>query len=395
MRNENRKIKLAMLGPYPIDNNGYIKGGVQAVIVNMVKGLRKFEDLEIHIITADHRINKDVYVTVNGVNIHAVPLDKRFGNISLFLRTRKRICEKLDRISPDLVHTHMFGYYTLAALNSRHKKILVSTHGISSWCPDVRYSITERCRRWFQDCIYKKCANGATSLIINSPYALECMKPFNLKEKNIYDLNNPISDKFFNIDNNFKNKYRILFVGNICEEKGIMTVLRSINTLKRSFDQIKLALAGPIIENGFYSKVTRFIKDNGLETFVYFLGQLNDDELKEEYKKASVFVFPTLQDVAPLALLQAMAAGKAIVATKTGGVPYIIDDGINGFLVQKKDSDSLANRIALFIDNNELHARLGANARKKALLNYTTDSVADKLYCIYKEFMNTRGISKC
>jgi len=122
MRNENVKIKLAMLGPYPIDDNGYIKGGVQAVIVNMVKGLQKFEDLDIHIVTADHRINKDLYVTFNGVNIHAVPLDKRFGNISLFLRTRRRICEKLNQISPDLVHTHMFGYYTLAALNSGHKK---------------------------------------------------------------------------------------------------------------------------------------------------------------------------------------------------------------------------------------------------------------------------------
>ncbi len=377
-------MKLVMLGPYPIDNNtDSIKGGVQAVLVNMVKGLSRFRDLDIHIVTASHDIDRDADFKSNGLNIHAVPADKRFGNVTLYLRTRKRLSEKIDQIRPDLVHTHMFGYYTLSALDSGYKGLIVNTHGIPDRDWKISGSIMDIIRKNLQYCIYKKCMKRVRDVIVNGSYVKNCLT--GLKGKNIYELNNPISEAFFETDETLEEELRLLFVGNISEEKGMMTILRALKTLKGSFDGIKLMVAGQAKEHSFYSKSVRFIEENGLGGSVHFLGHLNEGELKEEYAKASIFTFPSKQDVAPLALLQAMAAGKAIVTTRVGGIPYIVDDGVNGFLVDKEDFVSLADRVALFIKDSALRKKFGLNAQRKVFKDYRIDTITNRLYKIYKE----------
>lgn len=377
-------MRLAMIGPYPIDGDvNKISGGVQAVIVNMIKGLSRFKDLDIHIVTASFFIDKEVDFASGGINVHAVPLDRRFGNITLYSNTRKRLCKKINDLRPDLVHTHMFGYYTLAALDSGHDKVIISTHGISNGNWGLSYGIVERTRRYLQDYIYIQCVKKAENIITNSLFARKALARFG--KKRMYELNNPISDAFFGMDNNSEENGRILFVGNVCEAKGIMTILQALNIIKKRFENIKLVIAGNTADQDFYYRATRFIKENGLGRFVDFLGHLDDNGLKEEYKRASVFVFPSQQDVAPLAVLQAMAAGKAIVASRVGGIPYMIDDGINGFLIEKKDHHALAEKIGLFIKDDNLRRMLGFNAQKKISDDYRIDAVTDRLYKIYQD----------
>ena len=108
-------------------------------------------------------------------------------------------------------------------------------------------------------------------------------------------------------------------------------------------------------------------------------------KLKEEYDKASIVILPSNQDVAPLAVLQAMAAGKAVVASNAGGIPYIIDDGINGFLIPPKNHIALAGKISLLIEDINLRRRFGNNAMKKVLEHNSINIIMDKLYKIYKE----------
>ncbi len=377
-------MKIAILGPYPIDNKiNSINGGVQAVIVNLVRGLLKFKDLDIHIVTASHFIDRDMVSKSEGITVHAVPQDKIFGNITLYSNTRKRICKKICEIKPDIVHTHCFGYETLAALDSGHEKVIVSTHGIRNGQWGVRHNIPDAIRVYLQDCIYERCIKRAKNIVINSPYAKEHLSGF--KQMKIQELDNPVSDAFFDMDNSAEENTRVLFVGNVCEAKGIMTILEAMDVLRLVFPEINLRIAGPASGRDFYLKAVGFIKKRDMEKHINFLGHLNDDELKEEYQKASVFAFPSQQDVAPIALLQAMACGKAIVAAKVGGIPYIIDDKKNGFLIEKNDYRALADRISLFIKNIGLRRELGANAKDKASKNNRIAQVSKKLYKIYNE----------
>lgn len=382
-------MRLAIIGPYSIDGDtNKISGGVQAVIVNMIKGLSRFKDLDIHVVTASFFIDRERDSVCDGIKVHAVPLDRRFGNATLYSSTRKMLCKKIQDLRPDLVHTHMFGYYTLASLDSGHRKVIISTHGISNSNWGLSYGIIEKVRRYMQDYIYIRCANKVENIIINSPFAKEALSGFD--RKRIYELNNPVSDIFFNIDNSIEEEQRILFVGNISEAKGVMTILQALNIVKERFEKIRFMIAGDVTDDDFYHRMRRFIKENGLERFVNFLGHLDDDKLKEEYRRASVFVFPSQQDVAPLAVLQAMAAGKAIVASRVGGIPYMVDDGINGFLIEKKDHSALAEKIGLFIKDDTLRRKLGLNAQKKISDDYRINTVADRLYSIYQDMWKGR-----
>ena len=89
--------------------------------------------------------------------------------------------------------------------------------------------------------------------------------------------------------------------------------------------------------------------------------------------------------MAPIALLQAMATGKAIVASKAGGIPYIIDDGVNGFLIEKDNPNALADKIALFLKDSALRRKLGVNAIDKVSRENRISVVTEKLHNIYNE----------
>lgn len=397
-------MKLAMLGPYPINlGANKISGGVQAVIVNMIKGLSRFKDLEIHVVTASPDAEEEKEFLADGVSVYIVPFDKRFGNVTFYSNTRKRICKKIQDIKPDIVHSHMFGYYTLAGLDAGHKKMVVSTHGISNSSWYGPSSFIEMIRYFSQDYIYNKCAKRARRIIINSPYTKEHMAkftpssyPFSFakasenrlpKGERVYELNNTVSSQFFDIDNNCEEPGRIFFAGYVCDTKGVMTILEAFSILKKRYGYLTLNLAGKIADHGFYTKAVKYLNDNKLEGHVKFLGHLDENNLIDEYRKASVFVFPSKQDVAPMSVLQAMASAKAIVASNVGGIPYIIDDGVNGFLVDKMDSEALAEKVSLFLKDYSLRKRFGLEAREKAFRDYRIDVVTDRLYKIYKEIM--------
>ena len=373
-------MKLAILGPYPdkVDVKD-IRGGVEAVVVNMVKGLSRFKDLEINIITASHDVDREMNFSINGINVHVVPADKRLGNIRLYSNTRSMIRKKLNEIKPDLVHSHSLGYYTLAALDNKQKRLVVSTHGFA----DINYGLKANIMGIFSSYMSGKCKKGANNIIINSPYAKKYLSRFG--NKNFYELNNPVSDDFFDIDRDSEEEGRLLFVGNVSRAKGATVLLKALSILKEKFSGIRLRIAGQIREDEFYSQLIGFIKEKGLGEAIQFLGQLNEAELKEEYEKASIFAFPSQQDVAPLALLQAMAAGKGIVATRVGGIPYIIDDGKNGFLIDPKDFNALADKITILMKDHELCRRFGLNAQRKINEEYRIDTITNKLYKIYRE----------
>ena len=99
------------------------------------------------------------------------------------------------------------------------------------------------------------------------------------------------------------------------------------------------------------------------------------------FKCSDVVVLSSETESAPLTLLEGMSTGLPAVATKVGGVPEIIDDGVNGFLVEPKHPEELAERILELNDDKELRIKMGVAAREKILENYT----ADKVVCQYLE----------
>ena len=91
-----------------------------------------------------------------------------------------------------------------------------------------------------------------------------------------------------------------------------------------------------------------------------------------------IFVLPSLWEGQPIAMLEAMAAGRPVVATKVGGIPEIIVDGENGLLAEPKDEVSLAEKISLLIGDKELRDKL-SRAAKLVVENYSLPAYINKL----------------
>ena len=116
-----------------------------------------------------------------------------------------------------------------------------------------------------------------------------------------------------------------------------------------------------------------------------FLGFQKEDDLAVLYKKSHVFVLPSSSEGQPLTILEAQAASLPVVATNIGGIPEIIKDGENGYLIKPKNVHELAGAIAKAIFNREL---LSKNASKNIKANYNWDDAARKTKKLYISLIN-------
>jgi len=106
------------------------------------------------------------------------------------------------------------------------------------------------------------------------------------------------------------------------------------------------------------------------------------------YAASEICVYPS-SSLEPfgLTLLESMASERPIVVTRTGGMPEIVHDNINGFLVPVKDFEELATRVTLLLTDKELRDRLSQTGRKIIEENYTKEIMTEKTLNIYKQFV--------
>jgi glycosyltransferase involved in cell wall biosynthesis len=123
----------------------------------------------------------------------------------------------------------------------------------------------------------------------------------------------------------------------------------------------------------------------GLGGRAALLGPLSTEQLLEEYRLASLFVLPSAQETSPMVIAEAMAAGVPVVATRVGGVPYLVEDGATGFLVDVGDIDALARRIASLIADDDVRGAVGGAARSRARERYRPVDVAARVRAVYEE----------
>jgi glycosyltransferase involved in cell wall biosynthesis len=156
-----------------------------------------------------------------------------------------------------------------------------------------------------------------------------------------------------------KNDFVILQVGNIELNKRQADTLKALQLLSLKYDGIKLIFDG----GGRRDEMSRLVKKLGVEDKVLFLRSDNDDELAEVYAACDVFVFPA-QITWGLAVVEAMAAAKPVIVSDRCGASEIIQNGVNGIVVNHEDPKGIAERIELLINDAGIRRKLGENAQK-------------------------------
>ena len=172
----------------------------------------------------------------------------------------------------------------------------------------------------------------------------------------------------------------ILFVGSLTKRKGVNYLLEVISNIKET----RLIIVGdgpemkPLVQQGNQLKI------NGRVTF---MGNINPEDLPNYYLSASIFILPSLREAFPLSILEAMSCNLPVIATNTSGMPEVIKDGYNGFLVEPKNVEQLREKIKLLVKNPCLCREMGKNARKTVEEKYSWDSVARNVINVYENVL--------
>jgi glycosyltransferase involved in cell wall biosynthesis len=179
----------------------------------------------------------------------------------------------------------------------------------------------------------------------------------------------------------------ILSIGRLTEMKGFEYLIRACMKIKAGMT-FKCHIVG---EGPLRKDLTELVKTSGLKESVVFDGVLDNIRIKQLLSKANLFVLPSIwsdkdgQDGIPVVLMEAMASGIPVIASKISGIPELIEDGKTGLLVEPKNEQQLTEKIINLLNDKGLQKRLVMNARLKIEQDFDIVKNTDLLLDIFKK----------
>lgn len=238
---------------------------------------------------------------------------------------------------------------------------------------------------WFDNLLYQFVFKHS-DVVLLSKYLYADIKKYVSKER-VYYCPNGISDlegdKRVANRNDDKSIVKILFLSNLIETKGVYVLLQACKILNDKgvlFHCTFVGGIGDVSEKQFCDR-TQLL---ALENRVVYLGEKHGIEKQAEFEKTDIFVFPTFFETFGIVNLEAMQFSLPIVSTFEGGIPDIVEDGVTGFLVQQKDTQALADKLEILINNTELRCQMGTAGRAKYEKEFTSEQFEKKMLQILK-----------
>ena len=177
-----------------------------------------------------------------------------------------------------------------------------------------------------------------------------------------------------------KGAVRVLYLANIIRTKGVVDLLQSVPIVVAENPKVEFRFAGDWIHPELKKEVDSYMRVNA-DLPVRFLGKVNAEEKYRALSSSDIFVFPTYYppEGHPWVLIEAMAFGLPIVTTDQGAIRETVIDGVNGYLVEKRNPKDLAEKIKLLADNRELRKRMSQESRKRYLNEFTEVRMVERM----------------
>lgn len=209
------------------------------------------------------------------------------------------------------------------------------------------------------------------------------VKYHRVSESKIFYLPNFIDFKSLAIKTEYSNRtesVKLLCVSRFAKWKKLENLLLAVSKIDKS--KYSLEIIGG--EDNFYGeKLEIMISKLGLNNNVALRGAVSPVEMKQEYKKNDIFVFPTIHEPLGLVVVEAMAVGLPVVASRTGGIPEMIVDGETGYLVESNNIDELTEKIENLIGNPVLRKKYGEFG-KSVINKYSLEENIVRFIDLYK-----------
>lgn len=361
-------------------------GGVEQVIQELAERYAK-KGHEVHVYCCDSDKHKRIRLkeeVVNGVHIHRL---RYWFRLSLSTFIWPGLLFRLFKDQKyDIIHSHVSGH-AFVLFTGLIAKLKGIKHIHTTHCP-----WTDAYRKWilkvplfFNNLIFNKLSFKLIDKVIAiTPWEIGILKKWVSADKICIIPNGVDSILFKKVkENNFKKFFGenkiVLYLGRLNITKGPDKFVRVAKEILKERNDIEFAMVGP--DEGMKQKVIELI---GNEKRIHLLDAVRGKEkIAEIYQGSNVYVLPSYREGLPLTLFEAMSCGLPIVASPVNGVPYEVENGINGYLVDYGDIANLKDKILKILDNKELSKDMGKNNIEKAK-KFTWNNIAEEVMKVYE-----------
>ena len=180
----------------------------------------------------------------------------------------------------------------------------------------------------------------------------------------------------------------------LVEKKGLLTTLAAFRRFIADYPKARLVIAG---EGPLRDALTRRINEFSLGNQVRLTGFLSQEDLRQTYRESHIFIHPSElaadanQEGIPNSMLEAMASGLPVVATRHGGIPEAVEEGVDGFLVPERDEPALYEALLKLVNQPDLWRQLGKQASRSVAQNFEQSQQIKKLETVYAEGIEMAG----
>lgn len=353
---------------------GLAIGGAENQVVQLLNGWDsvQFEKHLVYFRAVDSHLSKALEVDVAK---HHIPLP-RWGQLGCIAR----LASLFRRLSPHVVQAHMFHtnlYVVLAARLAKIPVVVTTEHGKNLWKHALHHLIERQ---------------------VISPLATRRVAVSqDIRDIRVQSRDIP-ADKILvippcveipqeRVEYRAKSPVRIGAVGRMVEAKDYPTLLRAFARVVASGIVAELVFLG---DGPDRPRLERMSEEMGMSGVVHFAGfQSNVGEWLEEFDLA---VFSSVREGIPVAMLEAMAAGVPMVATRVGGIPEVIRDGVEGLLVESRHPEELAVAIMRVAQDVDLRAAIGMQGRKRIVSLYSREAICGRYEALFRDLLVQRSI---
>ena len=181
--------------------------------------------------------------------------------------------------------------------------------------------------------------------------------------------------------------HTIVSLGRLGERKGTYDLIKAIERVKIQIPDIKCYLAG----DGDINRCKQIVEEKNLKSNIIIVGWADFDKKLELLKKSSVLVLPSYNEGLPMAILEGMACGKAIISTTVGAIPEVVKEE-NGILIEPGDVEKLSEALIRYCMNQETVEKIGKNNIALIHTKYSMDAMHQKLAQYYIDVMQEKRV---
>lgn len=177
----------------------------------------------------------------------------------------------------------------------------------------------------------------------------------------------------------------IFYAGHLVAAKGVGDLVQAMEKVRQSIPNARLVFAGDGFEKPRLKEMIQTLK---IEDSVVFLGPVPFTEMPDLFRQCAVFCLPTLAEAFGLSLLQAMASGKPVVASRVGGIPFFVEDGKSGHLVSPSDANALADALIDILSNPTKMIAMGKHNRQLIEQRYSWNPIVEQIETLYQDVLH-------